>query len=62
MDHVNMLRLFDSSREDLQGKFQLEEWELQHLKQCEECRHVQEVFMRQFTGVKKPASEKQTAA
>ena len=51
-DHINTLRLFDASRGDLQGKFKLEDWELKHLAQCVECRHVREVFGRQFTALK----------
>jgi hypothetical protein len=51
-DHIHMLRLLDASRGDLQGKFKLEEWELDHLAGCGECQHVREVFGRQFTSLK----------
>ena len=52
LEHINTLRLFDSSRGDLQGKFTLEAGELEHLAQCAECQHVREVFRRQFTALK----------
>lgn len=62
MEHIATLRLFDSSRADLQGRFKLADWELDHLKECEDCRHVQEVFMRQFTGTRAKDGDKKSAA
>ena len=50
LEHISTLRLFDASRGDLKGKFELEKWEQEHLAECAECRHVKEVFDRQFTG------------
>jgi hypothetical protein len=50
--HVETLRLFDASRGDLLGKFKLEQWELDHIAMCGECRYVREVFGRQFTTLK----------
>jgi hypothetical protein len=50
LEHISTIRLFDASRSDLKGQFELEEWERQHLVECGECRHVKDVFDRQFTG------------
>jgi hypothetical protein len=50
LEHISTLRLFDASRSDLKGKFELEKWEQEHLAECAECRHVKDVFDRQFTG------------
>ena len=48
MEHIGTLRLFEASRTDLDGLFFLELWELKHLEECENCRHIREVFGRQF--------------
>ena len=56
LEHIETLRLFDSSRGDLQGKFRFEDWESEHLAVCQECQHIREVFSRQFTAIK-PKSE-----
>ena len=50
LEHISTLRLFEASRADLKETFKLEEWEEDHLAECMECRHVKEVFDRQFTG------------
>lgn len=50
LEHISTLRLFDASRGDLKETFKLEQWEEDHLAECTECRHVKEVFDRQFTG------------
>jgi hypothetical protein len=55
-EHIQTLRLLDSSRGDLAGKFHLENWELKHLADCEECQDVRRIFMRQFTTMKKDAA------
>ena len=54
--HIETLRLFDASRGDLVGLFQLEASELKHLESCKECQHVREVFGRQFTALKPKAA------
>ncbi len=55
-DHIKLLRLFDLSRVEARvSGFQLNEEEKQHLRGCEECQHVLEVFARQFS--KKSRSE-----
>ena len=51
-EHIQTLRLLDSSRGDLAGKFHLEDWELTHLAGCEECQDVRNVFARQFSKTK----------
>ena len=50
MEHISTLRLFEASRGDLKDEFELETWEKNHLEECPECKHVKEVFERQFTG------------
>lgn len=49
MDHIKPLRLFDLSQADpKKPQSQLEQWEKDHLRECEECQQVLEVFARQF--------------
>ena len=52
-EHIKPLRLFDLARNS--GP-QITEEETQHLRQCEECQRVLEVFARQFhkPPIKKP--------
>ena len=46
--HVKTLQLFKLSQAGIAGKkFQLEEWETEHLQQCAECQGVVAVFSRQ---------------
>jgi len=48
-EHIKPLRLFDLSQADTQRRpIELEAWEKEHLQHCEECKHVLEVFTRQF--------------
>jgi hypothetical protein len=48
-EHIRPLRLFDLSQSGVSKKvFELEEWEKEHLRECEECTRVLEVFVRQF--------------
>ena len=55
MEHIKPLRLFDLSQADMRKKdFQLEEWEHQHLRGCEECQNVLDAFDRQFNAGKPP--------
>jgi hypothetical protein len=47
-NHIEPLRLFDLARHKTRG-LQPTEVELQHLRTCEECQQVLEVFTRQFS-------------
>src|SRR4051812_46059980 len=48
-DHIKAFRLFDLSKAETSGeRFQLADWESEHLRQCAECQGVAEVFARQF--------------
>ena len=54
MIHIEPQRLFDLSQTDTQGlRFQLETWEKEHLRECDECQQLLQIFARQFNG-KKP--------
>ena len=48
-EHIKPLRLFDLSQTGAGRKlFELEQWEKDHLRECEECQRVLDVFARQF--------------
>jgi hypothetical protein len=48
-EHIRPLRLFDLSQSDrLRKPIELDDWEKEHLQECEECKEVLEVFARQF--------------
>jgi hypothetical protein len=49
-EHIKLLHLFDLARDSKST-----EEELKHIRECEECQRVREVFARQFG---KPASNK----
>ena len=51
-EHIKALRLFDLARQE---GTQPTEKEMEHLRDCEHCIHILEVFTRQFG---KPASKK----
>jgi len=53
--HIKPLRLFDLSRQ--KGTHPTEE-ERQHLRQCDECERIIEVFARQFTRVERGPNDK----
>jgi hypothetical protein len=44
-DHIRPLRLFDIGRE---SGLPITDKEREHLRDCEECQHIVEVFARQF--------------
>lgn len=50
--HIATRRLFDSISPELQERVQLEDGELEHLLCCNECKHVREVFAKQFIAMK----------
>jgi hypothetical protein len=63
MDHIKPLRLFDLSQaESLNDVPLLSEEEKQHLRDCDECQHVLQVFARQFTRQRPPHDEPKDAA
>jgi len=48
-DHVKAFRLFELSRAKTDGKdFSLTDHEQEHLRACDECRDVLDLFQRQF--------------
>jgi hypothetical protein len=62
MEHIKPLRLFDLSQaESRKSNFRLEDWEKEHLRECDECQHIVEVFARQFTSERPPHDEKKAS-
>ena len=52
--HIENRRLFDMAR----GKLKLEEWEEEHLHQCEVCQGVLYVFVSQVPAASAEATKK----
>ena len=52
-EHLKPLRLFDLARH---SRFEITEEERKHLRECEECERILEVFARQFNkpSINKP--------
>ena len=57
--HVSTRRLFDSCWS--QGEFHLDEWESNHLLDCQVCMHIRDVFARQYTAMKTGVSDNEVA-
>ena len=55
MDHIQPLRLFDLARH---SRFEITEEERKHLRECEECERILEVFARQFEKPLRPSQHK----
>ena len=53
--HVATRRLFESCWG--QGDIHLDDWELNHLAECEECSHIRDVFARQSAAMKTGGSD-----
>jgi hypothetical protein len=53
-DHIKPLRLFDIARES--GSQPTEE-ERKHIRECDECAHIIEVFARQFNKLVRPPDQ-----
>jgi hypothetical protein len=63
MDHIKPLRLFDLSQaESLSSVASLNQEEKQHLRDCDECQHVLQVFARQFSPQRPPHDKPKDAA
>ena len=57
--HVSTRRLFDSCWS--QDEFHLDEWESNHLLDCQVCMHIRDVFARQYTAMKTGVSDNEVA-
>jgi hypothetical protein len=63
MDHIKPLRLFELSQAETMGRgAPLNEEEKQHLRECDECQQVLQVFARQFTSQRLPHNKPKDAA
>ena len=55
MEHITPKRLFDLSQVDqTRMKLQLEERELGHLRECDQCQQILAVLARQFDEARPP--------
>jgi len=58
-DHIKPQRLFDLSQAEVRKKgFEPDEEEKQHLRECDQCQRILEVFARQFNAPWRPQSGK----
>jgi hypothetical protein len=55
MNHIGPHRIFELSQlEPEEITTQMTEWEMEHLRHCEECQRILAVFARQFDADRPP--------